>query len=644
MQETVPVKQNIFLQTWDRFLRSGERMREEEEEIRDLRLQQLRAEEEAIEKYGSVKFAEAGEEPERDLRFFEITDAVAAAFRRFRRRIWIWMKKMAEKSSAFASLVGLISRRSRERAKTRARKMAERTVAGFDDAGESIFEHLPGSWQAAYLALEDDVVSIIEEKEEKIAKRIALRKNARRENALRRHDAGTVAAERLEDFWKRRTVLCIVLIVAVLFCAGMAGRRVISRHYYEYSYNGRTLGVVKTKRDVTDALDIIVEKMQAVYGGELRIDAKDDLSFRAVYGEDLATDSPDAILTNLSYLHAVGAYGYAIIADGETAAILETEAAAKNVLRKLIASYTEEEADYVRTSLLEDVLIERVATTSNRIVSENAALEKILGTTKNSKTYTVSSGDTFSGIAALAGLTVSELHSLNPDVNTEKLKVGQELALETAKPSITVVTVANETFEEEIPYETVYVDDESVYLGESWLREAGSTGEHLVTATVTRENGTVVKTEILAETVLSEPVSQVIVRGTKPVPAREGTGTFIWPTSGYVSSPFGMRWGRLHMGIDIARAIGIPIYAADGGMVIASSWNDSYGYYILIDHGKGISTRYAHCSKLLVDVGEKVYQGQKIALMGSTGNSTGPHLHFEVRINETPQNPINYLP
>jgi murein DD-endopeptidase MepM/ murein hydrolase activator NlpD len=153
-----------------------------------------------------------------------------------------------------------------------------------------------------------------------------------------------------------------------------------------------------------------------------------------------------------------------------------------------------------------------------------------------------------------------------------------------------------------------------------------------------------VDAEVLSETVLKEAESQIVARGTVPVPAREGTGTFIWPTAGYISSPFGWRWGRMHYGVDIARWTGTPIYASDGGTVIASSWNDSYGYYILIDHGNGISTRYAHCSKLLVNYGEKVYQGQKIALMGSTGHSTGPHCHFEVRINETPKDPLNYLP
>jgi|GEM_PF-360842 len=640
MEQTVPVKQNIIRKLWNGFLRSGERMREEEEEIRDLRLEQLRAEEEAIEKYGSVKFAEHGEEPERDLKFFELMDAIGERFVRLRNAVWAWMKRMAKKSAAFASLVRLISKRSR----ARAMRMAERAVSGFDDAGESIFEHLPESWQAAYLTLEDDVVSMVEEKEEAVRSRLALWRVKRRTNALRIHDAGTVAWERIRFFAGTNSLLCFAIAFTLLFTAAGLGYNAYAHRYYEYSYNGKLLGTVKEKRDVTDTIDLIVEKMDAVYGGEFRIDAREDLSFRAVYGSNLKTDSADEILTNLSYLQDVSAYGYAIVADGEILAILENETAAKVVLRKVVSSYTDENVSYDEKTIRETVSVERVATTKSHILSEEAALSAIRSATKETRTYTVANGDTFSAIAGLAGLTVAELHSYNPDVNTDKLKVGQVLLLESEKPALTVRTVSEETFDEEIPFETVYVDDEGLYQGESYLKVAGKAGEHLVTATVVRENGDVTETEILDETILSEPVSQIVVRGTKPVPAREGTGTFIWPTAGYISSRFGMRWGRLHMGVDIAFGLGIPIYAADGGTVIASNWNDSYGYFILIDHGNGISTRYAHCSKLLVDIGEKVYQGQKIALMGSTGNSTGPHLHFEVRINDVPKDPLNYLP
>ncbi|HEY8391429.1 MAG TPA: peptidoglycan DD-metalloendopeptidase family protein [Capillibacterium sp.] len=131
-----------------------------------------------------------------------------------------------------------------------------------------------------------------------------------------------------------------------------------------------------------------------------------------------------------------------------------------------------------------------------------------------------------------------------------------------------------------------------------------------------------------------------------------GTGKFIWPlpVKGRISSPFGERMHpilkekRFHSGIDIAVSSGTNVLAADRGKVLISGWNGGYGYYIAIDHGNGLSTAYAHNSRLLVKEGDLVAQGQVIAKSGSTGLSTGPHLHFEVRKDGAPVDPLAYLP
>ena len=128
------------------------------------------------------------------------------------------------------------------------------------------------------------------------------------------------------------------------------------------------------------------------------------------------------------------------------------------------------------------------------------------------------------------------------------------------------------------------------------------------------------------------------------------TGTMTWPAEGEITSPFGWRvhpiFGtqRLHTGIDIGADYGDAIRAADGGVVIHADWMGGYGNAVIIDHGNGISTLYAHNSQLLVDEGQTVAKGQTMARCGSTGYSTGPHLHFEVRQNGSPVNPLNYLP
>jgi murein DD-endopeptidase MepM/ murein hydrolase activator NlpD len=117
----------------------------------------------------------------------------------------------------------------------------------------------------------------------------------------------------------------------------------------------------------------------------------------------------------------------------------------------------------------------------------------------------------------------------------------------------------------------------------------------------------------------------------------------IWPVQGVLTSPFGMRWGRMHEGIDIGAAQGTPIYAAAAGTVIYAGWEGGYGNLTVIDHGNGLATAYGHQSQLAVSSGQKVSRGQLIGYVGSTGHSTGPHLHFEVRVNGTPNDPLRYL-
>lgn len=119
----------------------------------------------------------------------------------------------------------------------------------------------------------------------------------------------------------------------------------------------------------------------------------------------------------------------------------------------------------------------------------------------------------------------------------------------------------------------------------------------------------------------------------------------IWPAAGYVSSPYGLRFGgtEFHQGIDIAADMGTPIVATADGIVTAAGWNGGYGNMVDVDHGGGVVTRYGHASALAVTVGQQVRRGEVIAYVGSTGRSTGPHVHYEVRVDGQPVNPAGYL-
>jgi murein DD-endopeptidase MepM/ murein hydrolase activator NlpD len=126
-------------------------------------------------------------------------------------------------------------------------------------------------------------------------------------------------------------------------------------------------------------------------------------------------------------------------------------------------------------------------------------------------------------------------------------------------------------------------------------------------------------------------------------PPSANPGGYQWPVSGPVTSPFGWRWGRMHEGIDIAVPSGTPVHASAAGTVIYASWMSGYGNFVIVDHGGGIATAYGHNTSIAVAVGQHVDQGSVIAYSGSTGNSTGPHVHFEVRVNGAAVDPLGYL-
>jgi murein DD-endopeptidase MepM/ murein hydrolase activator NlpD len=145
---------------------------------------------------------------------------------------------------------------------------------------------------------------------------------------------------------------------------------------------------------------------------------------------------------------------------------------------------------------------------------------------------------------------------------------------------------------------------------------------------------------------ISEKIAEQLAQSSGYLPAgpiQGGSGRFIWPINGTVTSGFGPRWGSFHEGVDISAPTGTPIRAADGGTVRIAGYTGGYGNYTCIDHGGGLSTCYGHQSSIAVSVGQSVAQAQVIGAVGSTGHSTGPHLHFEVRVNGQAVDPLGYL-
>ncbi len=207
---------------------------------------------------------------------------------------------------------------------------------------------------------------------------------------------------------------------------------------------------------------------------------------------------------------------------------------------------------------------------------------------------------------------------------------------------LTVITTVDETDGETLPFDTTEVKDETMYVGDTLVETPGADGAAVTTVESIYSNGQLLSTAILGTETTLEPVTQVVRVGTKPRNALEDG--FSCPVGNYqLTSGFGPRWGRQHRGIDMAVPLGTNVSAAAAGTVITAEYNESYGNYVQIDHGYGIVTTYAHLSSIAVETGQTVDRGQLIAYSGSTGNSTGPHLHFEVIDNGSYLNPLEHL-
>ncbi len=338
----------------------------------------------------------------------------------------------------------------------------------------------------------------------------------------------------------------------------------------------------------------------------------------------------------------------AIIVDGEPVVFCQDEATARDVLSMLKASYGEGSEQLVSLQFVEDVTIGEAKVPLSRFDGYQSPYELVRYIKQGAEPldpYIVQEGDTFLDIAEKNGISVEQILKANPNLLQQKyLVVGQEINLTLDKPFINVQTVEVVNYDEEIDFEVIEQPTDRLYEGEYDVKIEGAKGKSSFVAEVVCLNGVEQSRQIISETVIVEPVSRELIVGSKKAPPKKGSGVFTVPARGYIiTSPYGYRSFGYHSGIDLAMPTGSDVTAADGGVVVKATWRADFGYHIIIDHGDRKSTLYAHCSELLVQPGDEVFQGQRIALSGSTGCSTGPHLHFEIRIDDVPINPSKFV-
>lgn len=287
----------------------------------------------------------------------------------------------------------------------------------------------------------------------------------------------------------------------------------------------------------------------------------------------------------------------------------------------------------------QSISVNEALSENSQVVSVEEAFEAVTKENAKETTYVVEEGDCLSLIATKCDIALDDLYAMNDGLTEDTLIVpGDELIVTVPKSELSVVVKERMTYEEDYNAEIQYVDDNTSYRGTNKVIQEGTTGHHKVTADITYVNG--VKTEVayISEEIMTESQPKIISVGTLTPP------TYLKPLSGgNFTSGFGSRWGKLHKGVDWACSVGTPIYSASAGTVTRASWYSGYGYCVDIKHADGKMTRYAHLSSLKVSAGQTVSQSQLIGLSGNTGNSTGPHLHFEMYDNGSPVNPLNYV-
>lgn len=415
------------------------------------------------------------------------------------------------------------------------------------------------------------------------------------------------------------------------------------------TYNGEHIGYIESEKVFESAGEKLQNRMVYLEDDET-IDYIPKFTVAIVDDEKLKTDSEitDAIITS-SAGEIVKATGLTI--DGEFYGAVKDGVALTSALADMLNKYKTGNPDET-VEFAKDVKTETGIFKATNIVHNESLVAKLTNLEQKDVYYEVEAGDTPIMIAAKNDMTLDELVAYNSDILTN-CKIGKQVLVKRPEAFLPVKVIRQETYEAEIDYEITYVDSNKLYKGQSITSRAGVKGAAMITDNVEYIDGIEVGRSEISRSVVSEPVPAVVERGTMSMPtasayvasAAKSDYGLIWPVSGgYISQYYG-NYG--HNGIDYAyrgNGYGQPIVASLPGTVSFSGWNGSYGNLVIIDSPGGVQTWYAHCSSLLVSSGQTVSQGQQIARIGSTGRSTGNHLHFRVLVNGVQRNPMNYLP
>lgn len=440
----------------------------------------------------------------------------------------------------------------------------------------------------------------------------------------------------------------ILPIFSIAFLIGIVRYGMGLEYGINVEYNGKNLGIISEESEFDEAAKEVQKRISYVDSNEY-IEFSPKFSLKIISEDDSFMNTQQLANKMLSESNKELADAYGIYVDGQfIGAVRDKNKVADTMTKNLLNYKVDGEIRDMCYSKSIDY-VEGIYLTES-VISENEAIKKLTAKNYSTESYVVQKSDSIVSVCQKYNMTEEKFKELNPSLDEEKSLVpGTVIKVLEAESFIPIQYIRELETTSFIDYETVEVETSEINLGRSELLVKGSRGEKQNKIEVTYIDGVERSRKTLSSVITKEPTVEQIGIGTytaKPASSDTvltGSGKFAWPVDGgFISDPFIS--DRNHKGMDIAAPAGTDIYAAGDGVVVASGWNTGgYGYFVMIDHLDGYETLYGHCSGLYVVEGQTVTRGQLIAAVGTTGDSTGNHCHFEVRESGMCLNPANFV-
>lgn len=440
----------------------------------------------------------------------------------------------------------------------------------------------------------------------------------------------------------------ILPIFSIAFLIGIIRYGMGLEYGINVEYNGKNLGIISEESEFDEAAKEVQKRISYVDSNEY-IEFSPKFSLKIISEDDSFMNTQQLANKMLSESNKELADAYGIYVDGQfIGAVRDKNKVADTMTKNLLNYKVDGEIRDMCYSKSIDY-VEGIYLTES-VISENEAIKKLTAKNYSTESYVVQKSDSIVSVCQKYNMTEEKFKELNPSLDEEKSLVpGTVIKVLEAESFIPIQYIRELETTSFIDYETIEVETSEINLGRSELLVKGSRGEKQNKIEVTYIDGVERSRKTLSSVITKEPTVEQIGIGTytaKPASSDTvltGSGKFAWPVDGgFISDPFIS--DRNHKGMDIAAPAGTDIYAAGDGVVVASGWNTGgYGYFVMIDHLDGYETLYGHCSGLYVVEGQTVTRGQLIAAVGTTGDSTGNHCHFEVRESGMCLNPANFI-